>query len=114
MRLEFDENGKIIEINRDRAILLLMGSTISRGLITTVSFRIFCLIFYSSDHFILNFKLLVKPIKFRLLNGDSNSINTITANNLKILATVLYYIVRMVNDGNDLKMLVKFYNSTFR
>ena len=59
-----------------------MGATISRGLITT---------------------LLVKPIKFRLLTEE---LNEITKNNLKILATVIYYIVRMVNDGIDFKILV--------
>jgi hypothetical protein len=59
-----------------------MGATISRGLITT---------------------LLVKPKKFQLLTEE---LNEITQNNLKILATVIYYIVRMVNDGTDFKILV--------
>jgi hypothetical protein len=104
--LEFDEHsGKIKNVNRDRAILLLMGSTISRGLITTVYTKLF---FFYFNYLIIEFiqkKLLVKPVKFRLLTEE---ISLIKMNNIKILATVLYYIVRMVNDGNDFTLLVSF------
>jgi hypothetical protein len=41
-RLVFDqETGKIKKITRQRAILLLMSTTISRGLITTVIYKIY-------------------------------------------------------------------------
>ncbi|RNA10585.1 relA-associated inhibitor-like [Brachionus plicatilis] len=79
-RLKFDENGKIRNINRGRAILILMSAMISRGLITT---------------------LLIKPIKFRLLRGE---IPPNIKLNIKILATVMCFIVRKVNNNTDIPL----------
>ncbi|CAF0757635.1 unnamed protein product [Brachionus calyciflorus] len=79
-RLKFDENGKIRNINRGRAILILMSAMISRGLITT---------------------LLIKPIKFRLLRGEIPSHMKI---NLKILATIMCFIVRKVNNNTEIPL----------
>ena len=55
-----------------------MGALVSRGLITT---------------------LLIKPVKFRLLR--EKVIIPVMNNNLKILATMMCYIVRSVNDNSE-------------
>ena len=57
-------------------------------------------------------KLLAKPVRFNMLENleEAN-----VKNNIKILATVLLYIVRLVNDNTEVKMvnisfwLFKFY-----
>lgn len=48
-------------------------------------------------------KLLIKPVKFRLMRGD---LPANQRNNLKILATVLCYVVRNVNDNTNNIMVI--------
>ena len=47
-------------------------------------------------------KLLAKPVRFNMLENleEAN-----VKNNIKILATVLLYIVRLVNDNTEVKMV---------
>jgi hypothetical protein len=45
------------------------------------------------------FQLLIKPVKFRLLRQDH--LTKIEQGNLKLLATLLCYIVRQVSDSTE-------------
>ncbi|CAF3561273.1 unnamed protein product [Adineta steineri] len=67
--LDFD-NSKLINITKQRAILLLIGLFIFRALITT---------------------LLIKPIKYRLILGQLTENQSIS---LKVLSSVLFYLGR--------------------
>ena len=51
----------------------------------------------------------MKPIKFRFLRGE---LDAITNNNLKILATIFCYLVRLVNDNTN-RLMVIFKNLKF-
>ena len=78
-RLEFDEHFRVKNVTSEKAMFLLMSSFITKGLVTT---------------------LFLKPVKFTLLNTS----NPIVQNNFKIMATLVFYIVRMVNDLNSTLM----------
>ncbi|CAF2052016.1 unnamed protein product [Rotaria magnacalcarata] len=67
--LEFNK-GKLINITKQRAILLLIGIFIFRALVTT---------------------LLIKPIKYRFLLGE---LPTNQSASLKVLASVIFYVGR--------------------
>lgn len=45
----------------------------------------------------------MKPVKFSLLPID----NEVAIKNCKMLATILFYIVRSVNDCGDISMVIK-------
>lgn len=103
--LEFKKS-KIINVTKQRAILLLIGVFIFRALITTVClFGIILIIF-----FFFFFKLLMKPIKYRLMLGQLTNPQTAS---LKVLATIMFYVGRraaktipqilVCNNNNNIK-----------
>lgn len=56
---------------------------------------------YKLIDFLKFIKLLLKPVKFALLNASE----TIVQKNCKLIASILFYIVRMVNDMSDTIMV---------
>ncbi|XP_067933391.1 uncharacterized protein [Watersipora subatra] len=79
--LKFDEEGKTMDIDDDRARSLLIGMFLSRGLVTT---------------------LLMKPLDY----GMSTTLLDETAeDNLKLVASIFVYIVRKVAVPKNSRML---------
>lgn len=78
-RLEFDEYSRIKNINQDKSMFLIMHSFITKGLVKT---------------------LLLKPVKSKLLLETSD----IVSENCKLIATILLYVVRTVNDNSEVMM----------
>ncbi len=69
-------------MTQEQAMFILMSSFITKGLLTT---------------------LLLKPVKFSLLNAG----DVVVQVNCKILATIILYIVRMVNDMSSGILVIK-------
>ncbi|KAK7092295.1 hypothetical protein V1264_008064 [Littorina saxatilis] len=80
-RLQFNNNGRTINVGDNEAFLLMVGMFLSRSLITT---------------------LLMKPVDYGL---STEPLTDVAERNLKVLATIMLFLVRRVSTPRDAPMM---------
>nr|KAG5698723.1 hypothetical protein BaRGS_008497 [Batillaria attramentaria] len=80
-RLQFNNQGRTVNVGDNEAFLLLVGMFLSRSLITT---------------------LLMKPIDYGL---STEALTDVAERNLKVLSTIMLFLVRRVSTPPDAPMM---------